>query len=234
MTLLAGRLTPAARVEVAHSTDTAPHLYARSTRSRSSELSPGHTGKQGELLSLRQPADTWGVRSRTGRARAEPQHRSPPPNSDAAEHSQPPGGRRCPELPRGVRGWRAVQQPAQASCCRAGAGAPAWWKATPRGMVSSSAGSAPPGILPSSSQTDARVGCWDSSTPFTGIRHSDTSTSLQLSARSAAHAPLGMLRACPAYCPMYCSALPAVLSGAPLEAAQAWEGKARGEVGRRR
>ncbi len=40
MTLRAGRLTPAAKVEVAHSTEMAPVLYAFSTSSRSSDVSP--------------------------------------------------------------------------------------------------------------------------------------------------------------------------------------------------
>ncbi len=40
MTLRAGRLTPAASVEVAHSTEMAPVLYAFSTSSRSSDVSP--------------------------------------------------------------------------------------------------------------------------------------------------------------------------------------------------
>ena len=43
MTLRAGRLTPAAKVDVAHSTEMAPDLYAFSTSSRSSDVKPAVT-----------------------------------------------------------------------------------------------------------------------------------------------------------------------------------------------
>lgn len=43
ITRRAGRLTPAAKVEVAHSTEMAPVLYAFSTNSRSSPVRPALT-----------------------------------------------------------------------------------------------------------------------------------------------------------------------------------------------
>lgn len=149
MTRRAGRLTPAARVEVAHSTDTAPQRYAVSTISRSSLLRPAGAG--GQACGMH--AVGWGLKSNEACLLSPSCSPARQRGSNAAE-------------------FRAAELPAISS-------APAWWKAAPLDRHSSRPASGPPGTRRSSSSSEAREGRSESLQPLPLSRRSGMSIILR-------------------------------------------------------